>query len=815
MIMNLIKLCFVAVLASSLLTGCSSSEDSKAKYFERAQALFEEGDYEKARVTYKNVLKIDPQDVPALIGLGETLAKLKDWRGALSYYRAANEAEPENRLAKIKLAQIYLLANVTDKASDLVEALIEVDANDTEALVIKAGILSKNKALDQAIELAERIYELDASKDEHLVLLASLLSAKGKHNKALSMLEKAATENTDSTALQIALTRIYTISKKFDLAESSYMKLIALEPGNLEIKKSLALFYEKLGRSDDAEKVLYDILSDTGLEEKTRVASVLALHDLFVSRRNLEAAIDLLNEQILVFPKAYELQFKLAADYQIQVAGMHDKDKNHRLVEAKNILSELIKVDEAGIGLQAKSRLAELEAAKGNRAEAERLISEVLEEHPGHIEALTLRGGLSLKKGEFENAIGDLRSVFNAKPNSAKVSALLGNAHLMNGELDLAIEMFENAVKHESNTAVYRLDLANLYLKSANYDKAEEQLISVQTLLPQQPLVLERLIQVYLAKNDVAQANNLVKKLIKVSPENARTYYYAGLIAQAQNKHREAIEFLDQALSLQPGATEPMSLKVKSLIALKALDEAESWLTEITSQLKDNAIAYNLKGEVLMANNKVDLAHDAFTQAIDVQPDWWVPYRNKALVARLSKNDDLAVKELEAGLASIKDSVGEKNLRVSLANLAEQKGDVKKAVTQYEALIKNNTEDFALTNNLAMLLAEYAGGDQKLLQRASELASTLEQSREPLMQDTVGWVKYANGKFEDAIPFFKSALAKYPDNPEIHYHIGMTYKALKNTAKAKQHLSIAAKSEASFKGKEKAVTALQALSNEG
>src|SRR5690625_7862890 len=52
-----------AVLAATLLVyGCGGAEERQADYYQRAQDLFDEGNYQKARIEVRNVLQINPNN---------------------------------------------------------------------------------------------------------------------------------------------------------------------------------------------------------------------------------------------------------------------------------------------------------------------------------------------------------------------------------------------------------------------------------------------------------------------------------------------------------------------------------------------------------------------------------------------------------------------------------------------------------------------------------------------------------------------------------------------------------------------------------
>jgi tetratricopeptide (TPR) repeat protein len=63
----------------------------------------------------------------------------------------------------------------------------------------------------------------------------------------------------------------------------------------------------------------------------------------------------------------------------------------------------------------------------------------------------------------------------------------------------------------------------------------------------------------------------------------------------------------------------------------------------------------------------------------------------------------------------------------------------------------------------------------------------------PGVADTLAWIDYQKGAYQSAVGLLQEALKlqeknKMPDNPDIHYHLGMAYEKSDHPALARQHL---------------------------
>ncbi|MGB5473388.1 MAG: tetratricopeptide repeat protein, partial [Gammaproteobacteria bacterium] len=113
-----------ALLVTLILAGCGGAEERKAKYLERGKTYFEEQNYEKAGIEFKNVLQIDPKTAAPYYYLGRMAEQEQDWRKAFGNYSKAVELDPEYLEARVRLGRFYLLAGEAEKAQEQADAVL-------------------------------------------------------------------------------------------------------------------------------------------------------------------------------------------------------------------------------------------------------------------------------------------------------------------------------------------------------------------------------------------------------------------------------------------------------------------------------------------------------------------------------------------------------------------------------------------------------------------------------------------------------------------------------------------------------------------
>ena len=128
-------------------------------------------------------------------------------------YGNATKVDEENVRANFGLGLTYLERGATDKAQDIFERLVKIEAAyepEHKHLFNEFGIsLRKNKMVDQALEYYARALELSDSDENLYCNIARVYLALNKHEDAAKHLKKSLEADPDFESSKKLLTKIY------------------------------------------------------------------------------------------------------------------------------------------------------------------------------------------------------------------------------------------------------------------------------------------------------------------------------------------------------------------------------------------------------------------------------------------------------------------------------------------------------------------------------------------------------------------------------------------------------------------------------
>jgi tetratricopeptide (TPR) repeat protein len=784
-----------ALLAATLLiAGCGGAESRKVKHLEKGETFLAAGNFEKARVEFRNALQIAPTDSEARYENGLVDEKLGNIREAAQYYQGALDSNADNLKARASLGRLYLLSGSPEQALSIAKPGLEKHPDDVSLLTVRAAGRIQIKDVSGALADAERAVRLGPANEDAVAVLAGIYKSQDQTDKAQALLEEAVKRAPNTVELRLALAQLYAGSGQQAQVEALLLELVRLQPGEKAHRIRLAQYYAGLNHADEAEQTLRQGVKDLPDTRDLKIALVQFLE----ARRSREAAEKEFNTLIAADPTDYELKFALGQFY----------EQGKEVQKAEAVYGGVIKDARTdGPGLVARNRLAALLVEQNDIAGAEKLIAQVLDKAPRDDDALILRGNLALAQKDPKSAIVDLRSVLRDQPNAVGVMRTLARAHLANGEPALAEETMRRALEANPRNPNVRVDLAELLTKIGKPEQAKP---IIDELIKQQPnnyAALDIQFKVDTANKDLAGAKAAAAEMVALQPRQSLGYYYRGAIAESEKRPDDATQLYTKALELAPEAQEPLQGLARVLVGLNRTPEALRRLDAVIAAYPSSPIAANLKGEFLLELQRPAEAGLAFKTAVDRNPKLPVSYRNLALAEYVSKDANGAIATLQAGIGKV-DSP--EVLEAELASLYERLARYDDAIKVYEGALRRDPRSEVAANNLAMLLVTYRK-DPASLDRAKSLSARFADSLNSAFLDTYGWVLYKRGEGAAAVIALQNSAARTPDSPVLLYHLGMAQVMAGQAEAARDNLARSLQSGKQFSGMDEAKATLEKL----
>lgn len=783
----------LALLASTALTSCSQ-EGQAQSYLERGTKLFEQGELTKARLELKNALQIDPKQAPAWLMLGQVEEAEQHWRPAFNAYNRALELDPNNLPARIKRGTLLVAGGRAKEAREDAAIVLAAEPSNASALTLRGAIKGAAGDLEGGAEDAEAALAIEADHAQALRLLAAIRTQQARPEDAKALLERAVAAHPTQTDLLQALVEAYEAVGDTAAVIEILERLVAQQPQAYSPQLLLARYLATHDQVDAAESILRAAAhADPGDLQRT-----LTLVQFIHETEGAGAAIAELQQQIDAAPDELELRLHLADRY--AAAGQLDTmaATYEALIEA---------YPDQPAASRARARLAALALTRGEFERAERLAEMVLADDDSNADALLVRAAVHLQRDDSERAIADLRTLLRDEPQSVRALRLLAQAHVRRQEIVLAEDALQLAMEAAPDQAPAHLQLAELRLRSGDGTGAAQVLEEFLERVPDNQQVQLVLARLQLSQHDVAALAITADRVLSTRPEHPLGYYLRGLALQGQEEHAAAIEQFESALEKAPEtAAEPVIALARSDLALGDGQRAERRVQRLLADDPDNLVAMNLLGDIYLANGKQAEARAQYTSIIRHMPQSPQAYERLARLQLAAGELDPALETLQIGL----DTTGRSLLLLQTLGLAQEQGEnLDAAIAAYEEVLQSAPGAMVSANNLAMLIANRQADEPERVARARQLAAAFEDSEQPVLLDTAGWVHYRSGNYGRSVDLLEKAAALGLQSSEHQYHLGMAYLKVGRVREGQALLIQALESGTAFPGIEEARAALE------
>lgn len=755
----------VAVVALTGLVACGSPEERVADYVAAGQRFLDEGDLDRASISFRNALRIDAQHPRALFHMGQIHERRDDLRRAYTAYQAAADADPAMVEAHSAYAVLALTAGDLDQVRAAVEKIQAVAPRNADGLALAAAIALREERLDEAEMLARSALEGEPGHVNATSALAGVARARGDAAGAVAVLDRYFTEAGPNVSLALLKIQLLAAEGDTGAVEEAFRQLVSFDPENADFRMAFAEFYRNLGDPVAAEEVLRAAIEELDAEPTSTVGLVRLVYE----NDGTDAALEEIEQ---LTGRDEDVDFALG----FLAADLLSADGRHAEAEARLASLREAAGPETARGLDASAGIATIDYALDRKDEARLRLDEILTVDGQHRGANYLWAILHLEAGEVTKAVTAGRTALAHDPEWVPGLKVLARAHLAGGGTDLAIDALRRAVEAAPDDVEAASTLAQLLAQRGDYDAALRVWDLVIGQAPNATGALANTAEIAIRQENWNRASRDIDRLLATPGAEFGGTLLAGSLRLAQGDIEGAKDWYERAGSMDPDGAAPLLGLVRSYLADDDVDGALVRVGARTEARPDDALALNLQAQLLVRTERTDEAIASYRSAIEAQPAWSTPYRELAVLKEGAGLVDDAIAVLDEGIDAGADRAGELRLAKAFALQRAERYDV--AITVYAALLQAGDDSDLVANNYAALVADFGYDDAAQLERALELAQRFRTSSEAYFLDTLGWLHHRSGDHAQALTYLRRAAAILPDDPHIRYHLGAALHAL-------------------------------------
>lgn len=547
--------------------------DNKVLRHMLAQFFVMHGKPEKAEATYRDTVKAHPADAEAKFDLVRFLGQTKGQDAAAKELQDLIKAEPKASELKLMLASLrqqqkrrdeartlwrevmddagkdpvglkaqaalagdLLASGQKPEANKLIAQVLEADARNEPALLLRAGVALDERRLDDAVgDLRTILRDTPSSAQAH-AMLGLALEMQGSRDLAQEEYARGAQEGKFAPIYAMPYAEFLMRAGKPRLVEPALRETLQVAPTYLPAYQLLAQSYLNVGDLVSAQKVA-DLVAKL---DNQQVAANQLQGEVAAARRQFDSSI-----------AAYRKAYQLAPDEtQPMVALVGSYLRAGKLKEAQSFLQSVLAASPDN--LDARLLQARLLAQSGDVPGARQDYDAVLARQPKNTTAWLGLANLQIVAGQLDEADATMQQAIKQAPED--FSLRLARASLMEqrGKSEEAIKMYEQLLKERPNAQVVINNLASLLAETrtteADFKRAYElaQGLRASTV----PQFKDTVGWASYRVGRYAEAAGPLRDAAQAMPGLPVTQFHLGMNLLAQGNKEGARKALQQALDL-------------------------------------------------------------------------------------------------------------------------------------------------------------------------------------------------------------------------------------------------------------------------
>lgn len=556
-------------------------------------------------------------EADAYLNVAEIYKDQGQFRAGIIEAQNALQAYPEYDKTRRFISSLYIEMGDNISAQEVLEALLSVNPEDSEATLLLAESQLNAGNPNLALETLEGIQPGSDAERVQSNWIAGNAYARLNNQIAAQEALNAALEIDPEHAPSLVTLSVIEFQTGNEFGAQQFLdRAIAAEPQNLDMliwQGQFTLLQEKYAESEAAFFAALQIMGeyDTMTGKRLSVMRSIIL-PLQMQQKNDEA---LRYSQIISETPQGQLQ-----DSFTNAMSMFQEGDYAQAEQAINsLLAEV--PDHAGSNIL----LGLTQYAQGNFQGAESSLADLVDAETSSPEVIKVLAATHLRLGQPERALSTLQQASALYPDDGSLIAMLAITQQNLGNIDRSIELFQQAMEFQTDSADLHFALAGSHFMNEDAAASIEELQRTLEIDPDYATAKQTLVDLLMSSERTDEASVLVEEWLQQERDSVLINNIAGRMEYALENQTAARNYFETSLRLDSNNAEARLFLARLAILEEDFVAADAQFSLILANAPTNLEA--LSGLLALGDMSDTSAQkrEAIAQIIDEQPTEFIP----------------------------------------------------------------------------------------------------------------------------------------------------------------------------------------------
>lgn len=377
-------------------------------------------------------------------------------------------------------------------------------------------------------------------------------------------------------------------------------------------------------------------------------------------------------------------------------------------------------------------RLATVLSRQGNRQAAFEVMQTLTLQYPETPYAFMALANLAVRAGELDSALEAINTALKMQPGWTEAALFKGRI-LIARKNDVATNsFFDSYLTEYPHSVKLRLNYARYLVDRKQWLSAKEQFERVVSHNPKDADSIFAVGLLSFQSEQLEQADQYFRRHLKLRSDNDQARVYLGQIAQRQRRYSEALAWFREITSSEQ-YFEAQTRTAMVMAKMGDVEKAREHIKKIQPESDQQRVQLVLAEEQVLRESK------QYQKAMDVLSE------------------------------ALKQAPGDTDILYARALIAEKLDLIELTEKDLRSILKKDPRNVHALNALGYTLADRTDR----LDEAFNLVTRAmkEKPNDAFILDSMGWVEYRRGNYQEAIKHLRKALTLRND-AEISAHLG-------------------------------------------